>query len=95
MANPNDPFAQSWQDIACDDAFKHAAQNMHVSKKLTAHSYISSKCNVSRVIAQMDADQTADFEGYVLKAASAAYKKVFPELDVNMARVEADGIRFY
>lgn len=43
----------------------------------------------------MEAEQTADFEGFVLKAASAAYKKVFPNLDVNMARVEADGIRFY
>ena len=51
VANPNDPFAQSWQDVACDEAFKHAAQNMHVSKKLTAHSYISAKCNVSRVVA--------------------------------------------
>ena len=24
-ADPNDPFAQSWSDIACDEAFKHAA----------------------------------------------------------------------
>ena len=68
---------------------------MHLSKKLTAHSYISSKCNVSRIIKQMEEDDSVNFEGYVLKAASVAYKKVFPELDANLARIEADGIRFY
>ena len=43
----------------------------------------------------MEEDDSVDFEGYVLKAASVAYKKVFPELDANLARIEADGIRFY
>ena len=68
---------------------------MHISKKLTAHSYISSKCNVSTIVSYLENGDSADFEGYVLKAASASFKKVFPLMDANLARIEADGIRFY
>lgn len=49
IANVNDPFAQTWVDHSCDGSFKQFAENMHLAKRYTAHSYISSKCDVTAI----------------------------------------------
>jgi hypothetical protein len=61
---------------------------MGTAKKLVAHSYMSSKADVTAANELIKVG-SASFESYVLKAASAAFKKVFPQ-DANVARVVSD-----
>jgi hypothetical protein len=65
------------------------------AKKLVAHSYMSSKADVTAA-SELLKHGSASFESYVIKAASAAFAKVFPD-DANVARVvdgEESGVKF-
>lgn len=91
-ANPNDPLAQSWSDISKDDSYKAAAVNMGNAKKFVAHSYMSSKADVTSAN-ELLKHGSASFEDYVIKAASKAFTKVFTQ-DANVASVQDDGVKF-
>ena len=71
------------------DGFAQAAQTMHHQKRYVAHTYMSSKCDVTSIDKQIEATGgAAGFESYVLKAASKAFSKVFPDHQkTNISRV--------
>ena len=78
-----------------DTAVVNSANLMQSSKRHNAHSYITSKCDVSLIEEQLEMVEAANYEGFVLKAASQVFTRVFPAHDANLARIEPDGVRFY
>ena len=62
-------------------------------KRYVAHTYMSSKCDVTAVTAQLKemSEESVTFESFLLKAASRAFSKAFPEVETqNIARIVQD-----
>ena len=70
--DPMNPFVQTWVDQSHSGDSKAAATQMHHQKRYVAHTYISSKVEVSNC-------KNASFEAFVLKASAKALAQVFPE----------------
>ena len=100
-ADPNDPFRQSWTDAVVAGDYSEVAEAIFTQKRYAAHTYMSSMCDVSIIEAQvkeLGGDAVA-YDNYVLKAASKAFSKCFPEEpQVNLQQVisshEDKGMKF-
>ena len=83
------------------DGYSEVAEAIFTQKRYVAHTYMSSQCDVSIIEAQvkeLGADTIA-YDNYVLKAASKAFGKVFPDQPkVNLQQVisnsEDKGMKF-
>ena len=97
--DPNDPFQQTWEDSSVSNEYAQVAEAIHLQKKLAAHSYMSSKCDVTEIDAQLQNSEGISFESFILKAASKSFSKVFKDVDTtNVSRVvtgDEQGIQFY
>ena len=82
--DPNDPFQQTWVDQGLAEGFSSIAASIKHQKQYVAHTYMSSKVNISGIQPEM-------FEGFVMKAAAKAYQKVFSQ-GLNITRVVNGGI---
>jgi len=88
--DPAHPFKQSWEDQALPTGYDQVAQSIANQKRYVAHTYMSSKCDVTAITAQLEAmqDESVSFESFLLKAAAKAFSKAFPEVEAkNIARV--------
>jgi len=68
--DPNDPFQQTWTDNGLDQGFASIAASIKHQKQYVAHTYMSSKVNVTSISPE-------HFSGFLLKAASKSFIKVF------------------
>ena len=100
-ADPNSPFTQSWNDEVVAGDYSEVAEAIFTQKRWAAHTYMSSMCDVSIIEAQVKefGVDTIAYDNYVLKAASKAFSKVFPdEPKVNLQQVisnkEDKGMKF-
>ena len=100
--DPAHPFQQSWEDQTLSSDYEQVAQNIANQKRYAAHTYMSSKCDVTTVAAQLEAlkDESVTFESFLLKAAAKAFGKAFPEVDtLNIANLvqnsEQSGVQFH
>lgn len=59
------------------------ASNIANQKRYAAHTYMSSKCDVTAIAAQLQEmnEDSVSFESFLLKAASRAFSKAFPEVE--------------
>lgn len=83
------------------EGFSEVAEAIGTQKRYVAHTYMSSLCDVSIIEAQVKelGIETISLDNYVLKAASKAFIKVFPdEPTMNLQQVisnkEDKGMKF-
>lgn len=89
-ADPKNPFTQSWNDQVVAEDYSEVAEAIFTQKRYVAHTYMSSMCDVSIIEEQVKelGMDTIAYDNYVLKAASKAFSKVFPdEPKVNLQQV--------
>jgi hypothetical protein len=61
---------------------------MFSQKRYVAHTYMSSKCDVSNITKQIKAAGDAvSFESFLVKAAAKAFRNVLPEGSAHVSRV--------
>jgi len=94
--DPNNPFAQTWEDHIHGEGFKDIADSISYQKRYVAHTYMSSKCDVSTIVKRIEAnpENSVSFESYLLKAAAKAFKIVAEE-QASIARVTSAGTQLY
>lgn len=70
---------------------------MFTQKRWVAHTYMSSRVNVSAILKQIqNSGEKISFESYVVKAAAKAFHKVFPDQASNVSHfVTNSGLRFH
>lgn len=82
--NPDDPFQQIWADQEVGGDLRGMADSLHYSKRMLAHSYMSSQVDMTQ-IAEKFAD--APLDAFVIRAAAKAFRKAIGDEPLNVSRV--------
>ena len=91
--NPNDPFQQVWEDQTVEGDSREQADSLHHSKRMLAHSYMSSKADMT-MIRETFSDTPVD--SFVIRAAAKAFKATLAQSadePLNVSRVVRHGER--
>lgn len=67
---------------------------MFTQKRYVAHTYVSTKCDVTALQKQTKSFGVS-FESFVVKAAAKAFKRVFPEHSSSVSQFTAGGLNYY
>ena len=93
MYNPDDPFQQIWTDENVEGGLREMADSLHHSKRMIAHSYMSSMVDMTEIASTFKDVPT---DAFVIRATAKAYKATIDSAQdqpLNVSRVFTHGKR--